>query len=79
MRISDLKKNASRRFWKQDQTAERTGLICDRKASSPALSLLVINEGRIEDASSNLQNATEGENAARQSFLYSALVQLIQR
>lgn len=55
----------------------RAGLICDRQASSPALSLLVINEGRIEGASSGLQNATEGENAACQSFLCHALVQLM--
>lgn len=59
--------------------AAADGWVGHSRASGPALSLLVINEERIEDASSSLQSATEGENAARQSFLVDAFVQLTRR
>lgn len=59
--------------------AAADGWAGDRQASGPVLSLLVINEERIEDASSSLQSTTEGKNAARQSFLVDAFVQLTRR
>lgn len=70
LRKPDFRKEAS---WCQEEAAA-DGWMGDRRASGPVLSLLVINEERIEDASSSLQSPTKGENAARQSFLVDAFV-----